>query len=454
MSLVNGIITGNVHIDDIRQAIGNASGDIQTLCMFVDGFKMLSRKHPIRGAIAGASDTMEELSNSDFMRRNLGYEIPVFPGSSMVSVMKGIINNNFQWSTLIGATGNDISIGNGWLYKALRADTDFARYTDFLNYDMNQPRKYTEDTFVSTDDAKIIGGKNTAVAPKFWTAMAPYHPRNFWSLSDTTGGQHALGVAFWSPDALTSSVYYYVGTIVYLSTQWDNGQESENSYVLVSNSMFKKYLNLLPSQTSTIYAIGFFAPKNYAGWNNIDSNDSKYHGHNEMSNLRPLPGNGFATLVFQTSSGRNICMIDFTCNGSIMEPQTTYFTVSVSKIRNNYDDLQTTIVYLRKLKFSYVIYDANGNVKLDQKSLRIPYTSESTQINITNTGTSSNITHTTADVDLVKGINVSDRSQVVDGYHIRVYLWYLTGNSVVDVQEDYFQCGECRVTIGTPQREI
>lgn len=470
MSYANGVVyvdtsvTPNVGVSiyDVQRALGVGSDDTYTLATS-QNIKLLSKKKPIRGKLGqyeSSADVPSELSNTAFMQRDMGFKLPKFNGSDLISYVKNIM----QWSTS-SLTGR--GIGNGWLYSNLRSGTDFARLTDFDGYDHKSKNGYEEDVLCCPDDVKELNGTYSS-SPKFWTKISPLHPNQFYSL--VNGNGYVPAVAFYAPERSQSTVYFYIGDPAnsqasrYNGYVWNNSQESESSFLMIPAATFSNYITWLNGITGTttisVYVFGFFAKYADRGKNNMVSSGATQP--NAINDLYPLPGGGYTTIRFAKTGG--YVKLYFNTIGSIQTAEQialgnwmVYF--KIASVTNNYDTMTTDYtkyLYNDQIMFTYeIVNGSNVSVwKSWENGISRAYLfSDHGITNIANTTAGQ---HKTTEVDLDAAFmlpNAQVSSYIVDGNKIQVHLFYPTEGSTQGAM-DYMEAGYAWITIGTPSREI
>ena len=432
--------------------------------------KMLSRYKPIKDTLNGQSATPLALTDTDFMNRNWGFDIPVVNPSTInefTDFVKGVANGSYTWNT-IPISAQDVderSIGNGWLYKRITVGTNWCRLTDFNNYTHDVEDNYVSNTLTVNNSMKLVTKKDASrYNPVFTFDMWPYCPRNFKSLEN-----HRLGIAIYSENvpstASGGTVYFYVGTTA-ISL---NATIYESMTLTLPQNMLQALLDKIPTtggtlvRETTFYCVGFFAPASCSGKNNLVDNDK---GH-DMSGLRPVPGTGCDTFQWQYVGGSgdyDTCLLAMTAGSeSVLQAGGTGFTAKLYAVTNNYDLTnanQDGIIYFRPtyLMYTYDIIDSNGNVdETNSRTSRTSFGVHTGNIDVSNTETdgNGNVVHKTTDVssyNITANIPVA-RSAARNGSRVVVYLWYLTYNSVPGTDEIYHQCGRFVVPVGVLPRD-
>lgn len=455
---VNGVLYG-VTWRDVQQALGVTDTDEHALCQS-GRVRMLSRYKPIKDTLNGQARKKAALSSDDFMLRNWGFRIPEFPGSDLDAKAKAIVKGGAVWGTYTDATLEAANIGNGWVYPKPVKDVNFARISDFNGYDGSKPNNYQHKTLVITNEYATIGSvEKITNNVQISFDMSPYSPRNFKSLED-----HCLAVAFWyQPDdsEYESDTYYYVGPV------------SEHNITIVSLSaapmtliipvdVFKALLNKAVNgsqhaRKATFYAVGFFAPKQYGGYNNITGSWQT----GSLSGLKPLPGLGYDTFrlgIVGGSGDYDVCLLAITGIATTV-PQSgskVGFTAKIMSVTNNYDLISTdtggVISFIPAyLQYTYDVYNVKGarDETLSQDTRRDFGNNTGIIIDVSNTEkTDGVVTHKTTDVsgnDITANIPVFQDGALA-GYTVVVKLWYLTYNSTAN-DRIYHMAGQFVVTV-------
>lgn len=447
---INKIISSPVGVYDVERAMGIV-GDVFTLAR-CGRIRRLSPYKPIRGNLNGYSDKPGTMSDNDIINRNLGFLIPTFSGADFNNTIKGIITDSVAWSTLPGPTDVNSrgSIGNGWVYNMPIPGTHFARLTDFNKYDGNSANAYTDTTFEVIDSAKSIytGGSYTA---KFFVRMSPMAPQNFRSMIDC-----CLGVAVTSPDVQSGAVFFYVGN--------GNGDFSvigtaamgvAECSVIMPSELFDEIVAKCSGQNDiVINVVGFFAPNTFNGYQNIKSSYAGYQANpSAMNGLMPLPGLGWDTIVWHPSL-TDICYLQLTGSGNIIPPGSTQSEMVIKSVLNTYTSTVVTTFYLyRFIKYTYEILNGSGTViySMDTKAAFIPDGTVFAGVNVTNDPPGTAHSFDLTSYDIKKTLALPNQSYSVDGYRVRVKLWYLDGvNPTEEAGHTYRVAGEFFIRIGTP----
>lgn len=468
-STVNGVTYG-VSWRDVQQALGVTDTDEHALCQS-GRVRMLSRYKPIVDTLNGQSRTKATLSNNDFMLRNWGFKIPKFQGTALDSKAKAIVKGGAFWSTFTNAQMEAANIGNGWVYPAPVQGENFARISDFDGYDHSKPSNYQHNTLVITNEYKVIAGVNKITNDvQISFDLSPYSPRNFKSLEG-----YRLAVAFWYQVERTnntpyeSDTYFYIGSgsshVISLSAT-----DQTAMTLTVPQAMFQALLNkaingAMHAYSATFYAVGFFAPGNYGGYDNITGSSNA----NSLSDLIPLPGLGYETFQLQNVAGTgdyDVCLL--AVSGTYLTVPVSGskngFTAKILSVTNNYDLINTDTggqIYFMPayLRYTYDVFKPNGDkdTDLSQSSLaRFGNTSGS--IDVSNTvRTNGVVTHKTTDISMynfTSNIPVFNTG-ALSGYTVVVKLWYLTYNSDPGTNNIYRQVGQFAVVVdGEMSRDV
>ena len=453
MGYNNGVVTAPVGVRDVQRALGNGSPDVYTLAR-AGSIKRLSPYKPIRGNLNNYTDTPGTLSDTDIINRNLGFIFPTFTGQSFNTIIKNIITNSNQWSTNPGDSDLNTrgSIGNGWVYNMPVPQTHYARLTDFNHYDHNSPNEYEATTFEVLDSTKSIysGGSYTA---KFFVKMSPLAPRNFRSLIGMR-----LGVAITSPSVQSGAVFFYVGDGSGNSAISTAAMGVAECSVVIPATLFTEIINKCSGQEDIILnTVGFFAPSTYGGYQNIKSGYTGYQANpSAMNGLIPLPGLGWDSIIWHPSL-TEICYLQIIGSGNIITPGTTQSTMILRSVLNTYtSSTVTTFILRRYIKYTYEILNASGTTvyTMSQKASFIPDGDLFNEIDVTNDPPGTAAWTDLEPYNLTKTLALPNQSYSVDGYRVRVYIWYLDGvNPVTESGHDYRISSEFVITIGTPERE-
>lgn len=452
-----GVITDPDSIYDVQQALGESGGgDLMTLANSMH-VKCLSKYKPIKDTLNGHSRTPQTLNDTDRMNRDWGFTFDTFPwtgGPAFDAQIKKIVDGSAIWPSFTAAT-EDRYLGNSWLYRQLVVDSNFARLTDFDDYNHKSENKYVDTTLTVLDDIKMVTSRTRTYTAKFFAQMFPYCPQNFISLNN-----YCMGIAIFSPTVNSGKVYFYVGTTVITASTSYSASE-----LLMPSSMFNDLLGMIPQSVTeaTFYAVGFFAPRSMAGKNNITDNNA----YNELNTLIALPGLGYDTFMWKDAGGGgNLCLLTFEANPtSELRPTDTSFTAKILSVTNNYDiktpPAANLILYPAYIYYTYDLI-RSGQTTPDttySQTTRAQFGS-SGSITISNTQEdgSGNVIHKTTDLT---SYNISKNIPIVGGHQanlqsgdrIIVYLWYLTYNSVPGTSEDYQIASQFTVPIGTMPRE-
>lgn len=466
---VNGVTYG-ITWRDVQQALGVTDTDEHALCQS-GRVRMLSRYKPIVDTLNGQTRTKATLSNNDFMLRNWGFRIPKFQGTALDSKAKAIVKGGALWSTFTNAQMEAANIGNGWVYPAPVHNVNFARISDFNGYDHSKPNNYQHNTIAITNEYRVIAGVDKVTNDvQISFDLSPYSPRNFKSLEG-----YRLAVAFWyqveraNNTPYESDTYFYVGPgsshVISLSAT-----DQTAMTLTVPQATFQALLNkaingAMHAYSATFYAVGFFAPGNYGGYDNITGSSNA----NSLSDLIPLPGLGYETFQLQNVAGTgdyDVCLlaVSGTYLTLLVSGSKTGFAAKILSVTNNYDLINTDsggTIYFKTayLKYTYDVIKPNGDkdTTLSQGSLT-RFGNHTAEIDVSNTvRTNGVVTHKTTDLG---GNNITANIPVMNsgalaGYTIVVKLWYLTYNSVVGTDEIYHQAGQFAVVVdGELSRDV
>ena len=447
MSVTNNIISAPVSIEDVQRALGETSADLYTLCRS-DKIKRLSPYKPIRGTTRGNTDKIEVLTDNDIIERDMGFDIQQFPwnGITFESVIRGIVTNSANWPNTPQSTDQDTrgSIGNGWIYNKPIEQTNYARLTDFNHYDGNNGNNYETTTFEVLEGTKSIIAGQTYTG-KFFVKMSPYHPKNFKSAL-----RYAVGVAIVKSD-FTGTTYYFIGgeTGTGYSSITENAMGTPECDVIIPQTLFNTLLDYF-SRTFTsdtiLYAVGFLAPISFAGYQNIDSNASKYHAANDINSLIAIPGLGYDNITWHPAS--RVCYLDFNGNGSIIEPGTTATTLQLLSVVNTYTTAVAQFtLYSSLVKYTYKIY--NGTSVVYSMSTRASWPAGTT-VDVSNTQQGQATRFNLIGEFPTQTMNIPS-TYSHNGYRVQVTIWYLDGVNPVDAStHDYCEAGSFWIKIGTP----
>ena len=439
-----------VSIRDVQRALGVSSNDLGTLCVH-SNIKMLSKYKPIKDTLNGKTRTPQVLTDQNYIERNWGFDIPKFNGSEFESKIKGAVDNTNMWSTYDSATDVDMSIGNGWVYKKPVVNTNFMRLTDFNGYNNKSEMVFVENTLKVSEGIKMVTKMDGSYNPVFTFDMQPFCPQNFAILSG-----YRLGIAIYSTTVKNGQIYFYVGTSAI-------GQSAsyEQTLLTMTGAMFNSFLSKMNSPVvneATFYVVGFFAPSNFSGWNNItDSN-----AYTQMNNLVPMPGVCYDTFLWRYISGSgqfDMCLLALDAHGtSELRVGGTQFSAQLYAITNNYDTTETVIFYPSYLMYTYDVVHSNGTIDPTySQTSRASFGTNTGSIEVTNTQTSGG--HAVAKTTDVTSYNIVanipiDRRAATEGTIVKVHLWYLTYNSQAGTRDEYRECGLFSVPIGELPRDV
>ena len=447
MGYSNGIISAPVNQYDVQRALGTTEGDIGSLCR-KDVIRRLSPYKPIRDNLNSKAHKIARLTDDDYIDRNMGFVFPTFDGTSFTDIIRGIVTNSNAWNTIPSASDQDSrgSIGNGWVYnKPATAQNNVFRLTDFVGYDHNYGDSYQETTFEVLEGTKSIIAGQTYTG-KFFVKMSPYHPKNFRSLIG-----YAVGVAIGRMD-MTGTVYYYVGggTGSGNSAITQAGMGVSECDVIIPQSLFNTLLSRYSGNADiSLFAVGFMAPISMFGYQNIDSNASKYYSANALNTLVPLPGLGWDSLTWHPAL--KLCYLDFNGNGTIIEPGTTATSIQLLSVVNNYITTPATFnLYSSLVKFTYKIY--NGTTVVYSFTSRMSFPA-GTIVNVSNTVAGEATRFNLIGDFPMAGFNIP-REYSIENYRVQVTIWYLDGvNPVTETDHDYCEAGSFWIKIGYPSRD-
>lgn len=466
-TVVNGVTYG-VSFRDVQQALGVTDTDEHALCQS-DKVRMLSRYKPIVDTLRGQTRKREALSNNDFMIRDWGFRIPTFQGTALESKAKAIVDGGAVWNTYQQGA-EPAGIGNGWVYPAPVRNVNFARISDFDGYDGSKPYKYSDKTFVVSESMRIISKADGDFTPVFTFRLNPYCPRNFKTLEG-----YCLGVAFWyRPESGNDSgVYFYIednstGMTLSATSQADMELRIPKSYI---TALLNKTVNRTSNRVNraTFYAVGFFAPNDYHGMENLSGDAAASH----LADLIPVPGLGFDSFQWQYVSGSgdfDVCLlaIEGVATSVPAVGSKGGIPCKILSVTNNYDLIKTDPdgyihFYPAYLMYTFDVYNDSGQkVTALSQSTRSYFGNNSGDIDVSNTvrtgeGSSAVVTHKTTDVsgnNITCIIPAMTTAGAVEGYRVVVHLWYITFNSTTSSQE-YRDVGQFAVAIsGELPRDI
>lgn len=470
------VIEGTVNGQPVRRL----SGDLGVYCALktgdtfkVDGvtwtvvsreeIKALSRYKPISDTLNGQTKTPRQLSDSDYCNRNWGFDIPTITPSSLSdwnNFVKGVVNHNYVWNTIGNNTDVDVNLGNGWVYKSLSTNgNNWFRLTDFSGYDHHADMQYTDNTLRAHSSIKVVTRKDASrYNPTFEFNISPYSPRNFKSLEN-----YRLGIAIYSEEVASGTVYFYIDTTAITLSPIATG----NMLLTLSQSIFQALLNHITTANSnitrnaTFYCVGFFAPSEFSGKNNLVNNDKGQ----DLSYLHSVPGIGFDTFKWRYIGGTgdlDVCELVLTASAPNYivksNSQTTQFSVQLTSVTNNYNLTNvnpdgTIIFYPNYIYYTYDIIHSNESIDSASQTTRARFSNVTGSIDVSNTETDANgdaIPKTTnvSSYNITQSISITS-SLLTEGTRIVVYLWYLTYNSVAGSSENYRKCGNVIINVST-----